>query len=84
MSKIDWKKKLTSRKLWVTVLGLILGGAMMLDLDAGTAEKIAGAVVAVANAVIYIITEGKIDAAAVGNAANKVQDALEELEKVEA
>ena len=56
----------------------------MLDLDAGTAEKIAGAVVAVANAVIYIITEGKIDAAAVGNAANKVQDALEELEKVEA
>ena len=41
------------------------------------AETVSGAVVAVVSVVTYIITEGKIDAAAVGDAAQKVQDAVD-------
>ena len=27
-NKINWKQKLTSRKLWVTIIGIIIGVAM--------------------------------------------------------
>ena len=78
------KRKLSSRKLWAAVAGVVAGLAMVFGLDENIVTEVSGAVMAVASVITYIITEGKIDAAAVGNAANKVQDALEELEKVEA
>ena len=71
------KYKLSSRKLWAAVAGLVMGLAMVFGLDETTASTVAGAVVSVASVVTYIITEGRIDAAAVGDAAGKVQDAID-------
>ena len=70
-------KKFKSRKLWVAVIGLLMGVAMIFGVDPNVAETVSGAVVAVVSVVAYIVTEGKIDAAAVGDAAQKVQDAVD-------
>ena len=79
MSKIDWKRKLSSRKLWAAVAGIVTGLAMVFVLDEGTISSVAGAVVSVASVVAYIITEGKVDAEGVKKAVEDVQDAAEEL-----
>lgn len=70
-------KKFKSRKLWVAVIGVLMGVAMIFGVDPNVAETVSGAVVAVVSVVAYIVTEGKIDAAAVGDAAQKVQDAVD-------
>lgn len=68
--KIDWKRKLSSRKLWAAVAGIVAGLAMVFGLDSDTITNVAGAVVSVASLVTYIITEGKVDAAAAKGAEN--------------
>lgn len=69
--------KLKSRKLWAAMVGVIVGVAMMFGIDPNVAETVSGAVISVVSVVTYIITEGRIDAAAVGDAARKVQDAMD-------
>lgn len=56
--------KLKSRKFWAMIVGVILGVATCFGLDAGTIEKVAGLVAALASAVTYMVVEGNIDAAA--------------------
>ena len=75
------KYKLSSRKLWAAVVGMVMGLAMVFGLDETTASTVAGAVVSVASVVTYIVTEGRIDAAAVGEAAGKVQEAIDAVTK---
>ena len=79
-----WKKKLSSRKLWAAVAGVVTGLAMAFGLDEGIISNVAGAVVSVASVITYIVTEGKVDAAAVKAAAESVQAAVEEVTQVEA
>ena len=71
------KKKLSSRKLWAAIAGVVAGLAMAFGLDEAVITSVAGAVVSVASLVTYIITEGKIDAAAVGSTVQAVQNAVE-------
>ena len=75
MTKIDWKRKLSSRKLWAAAAGIVTGLAMVFGLDESTISSVAGAVVSVASVVAYIITEGKVDEAAARKAAEDVQKA---------
>ncbi len=77
MTKIDWKRKLSSRKLWAAAAGVVTGLAMVFGLDEGTISTVAGAVVSVACVVAYIVTEGKVDAESVKKAVEDVQDAVE-------
>lgn len=79
MTKINWKRKLSSRKLWAAVAGIVTGLAMVFGLDEGTISSVAGAVVSVASVMAYIITEGKVDAESVKKAVEDVQSAAEEL-----
>lgn len=72
-------KKLSSRKLWAAAAGLVVGLAMVFGLDEGIITTVSGAVVTVASVIIYIVTEGKVDAAAVKKAAEEVQKAGEQL-----
>ena len=65
MTKIDWKRKLSSRKLWAAVAGIVTGLAMVFGLDENTISTVAGAVVSAASVVAYIMAEGKVDAASV-------------------
>ena len=79
MNKIDWKRKLSSRKLWAAVAGIVTGLAMVFGLDENTISTVAGAVVSVASVVAYIMAEGKVDAESVKNAVEGVQDAIEKV-----
>lgn len=69
--------KLSSRKLWTCLLGIASGIAIAFGVDQETVGVVAGAVVALGSTASYIITEGRIDAAAVGSTAQKVQDAID-------
>ena len=71
------KKKLTSRKLWAAVAGIVAGLAMVFGLDENTINTVAGAVVSVASVITYIVTEGKVDAEGVKTAVVDVQEAVE-------
>lgn len=77
MNKIDWKRKLSSRKLWAAVAGIVTGLAMVFGLDEGTISSVAGAVVSVSSVVAYIITEGKVDAESVKKAVEDTEKAAE-------
>ena len=70
------KEKLTSRKFLAALAGLVSGLAMVFGLDESIVSHVSGAV-SVASVIAYIITEGKIDAAAVGQAAEDVAEAVE-------
>ena len=59
------KRKLSSRKLWAAVAGLAAGLALVFGLDEEIISTVAGAVVSAASILVYIMTEGKVDAAAV-------------------
>lgn len=65
---VDWKRKLSSRKLWAAVAGIVAGLAMVFGLDEGVISDVAGAVVSLSSLVAYIITEGKVDAAGAASA----------------
>lgn len=77
MNKIDWKRKLSSRKLWAAVAGIVTGLSMVFGLDENTISTVAGAVVSAASVVAYIMAEGKVDAESVKNAVEGVQEAVE-------
>lgn len=68
MNQIDWKRKLSSRKLWAAIAGVVTGLAMVFKLDESTISSVAGAVVSMVSVVSYIITEGKVDAESVKKA----------------
>lgn len=73
-------RKLSSRKLWAAVAGVVAGLAMVFGLDETTISTVAGAVVSVMSVVTYIITEGKIDAEGVKNAIEDIQNGIEVVE----
>ncbi|MCH5208595.1 MAG: hypothetical protein J1F04_06895 [Oscillospiraceae bacterium] len=61
--KIDWKRKLTSRKLWVAVAGFVAGLAVIFGGTSGTAETISGTILSGAAVIGYLLGEGLTDCA---------------------
>lgn len=61
--KIDWKRKLTSRKFWLAVAGMVSGLILAFGGDEKTAETVCGCIMSVASVVAYVIGEGLADAA---------------------
>lgn len=63
MNKIDWKRKLTSRKFWAAVVGFIT--SIMIAAGAGDNEitQVAAIVMGGATLIAYIIGEGLVDSA---------------------
>lgn len=79
-------QKLTSRKFLTCVSGIVLGACMIFGLDMDAVNVIAGAVTTVGSVVIYIYSEGKIDAASlekIKDAAEKVEDAVDVVVEIE-
>ena len=58
--EIDWKKKLTSRKLWMAVAGFITG-VIVLFTGGVTETTVTGCVMALGSVVAYIVGEGLTD-----------------------
>lgn len=63
MTQIDWKRKLTSRKFWLAVVGLVSGLLMAFKVDAEMVDTISGVIMAAASVIAYTIGEGIADAA---------------------
>lgn len=64
--KIDWKRKLTSRKLWMAV-ALFVSGIFAATGHKETGVVIAGLIMQGAAVIAYIIGEGLTDAAHIGD-----------------
>ena len=67
MRKIDWIRKLTSRKLWTAVAGF---ASMMIVATGGaesTATQVTALIMAGASVVAYIIGEGLTDSSRTDN-----------------
>ena len=72
---MNWNQKLSSRKLWACIVGVGMGVAIAFGLDEGTITSIAGSVTSLVSIVAYVLAEGKVDAAAVGQTKNAKQAA---------
>lgn len=81
----EFLNKLKSRKFLTCIAGVIMGVCMVFGLDEGTVNIIAGAITSISSVVIYIYSEGKIDAAAVEKIKDvvvEVENTIESIEKV--
>lgn len=67
--KIDWKRKLTSRKLWVSTAGFVAGMVVIFGGRQETADKVSGAILSGAAVIGYVLGEGLADGA--NNGSNK-------------
>lgn len=56
-------RKLSSRKLWVAIVGVVVGIATAFGIEGNEYTEIAGIVTAAASVVAYITGESRIDAA---------------------
>jgi len=61
--KIDWKRKLTSRKLWVAVAGFVSGLIVAFGGGENTAATVSGCILQGAAVVGYLLAEGLADSA---------------------
>lgn len=59
--KIDWKRKLTSRKFWAAVAGFVGGLIVAFEGDSETAQTVMGCIMSCASVVAYIVGEGLAD-----------------------
>lgn len=74
------RQKLMSRKFLIAAVTVIAGIAGMCGADDSIVETISGALMALVPCIIYIATEGKIDAAAIGQIAGAVEDIAESID----
>ena len=63
MTWIDLIGKLTSRKLWLAIVGVAVSVALALGASEGEIKGVVGAVGAVLSSVTYILSEAHVDAA---------------------
>ena len=63
MNKIDWKRKLSSRKFWAMAATFALACVVALGGSAELGDKIVGVITAGGACIAYILAEAKVDAA---------------------
>lgn len=74
MKRIDWVRKLTSRKLWTAAASFV---SMMIVATGGSessATQVTALIMAGASVIAYIIGEGLTDAANTGTEASAAED----------
>lgn len=64
---MNWKRKLTSRKLWVAVAGFVAGLIITFGGKQETADKVSGSILSGAAVVGYVLGEGLADGGNAGN-----------------
>ena len=74
MNKIDWKKKLTSRKFWVALIGFISSLLVAFNVDSGSVEQITSIIMSGATLIAYILAEGFEDASNINLSIDKEED----------
>jgi uncharacterized membrane protein len=61
--KIDWKRKLTSRKFWAAIIGFVVPLLLAFGVSEAETSQIAAIIMAGGTLIAYIIGEGIVDAA---------------------
>lgn len=61
--KIDWKRKLSSRKFWLSIANFVTLIIIAMGYTSAQAEKVAAIIMAGASVIAYIIAEGLADSA---------------------
>jgi len=72
--KIDWKRKLTSRKFWISVAGLVAGLIIYFGGTEEGAKQTEGIIMSAAAVIGYTLGEGLTDAAGTTAAALKSKE----------
>ena len=60
--KIDWARKLSSRKFWLAVIGFVVPLLIAFGVSESDAAQVAAIIMAGADVLGYIIAEGLADA----------------------
>lgn len=63
--KIDWKRKLTSRKLWLAIAGFVSGILIFCGHSESEAAQVASLIMSGASVIAYCVGEGLADQAVV-------------------
>ena len=66
-NKIDWTRKLTSRKFWMAVAGFVTGVVVFVKSPTSSPEAITSLIMSMGTLVAYIIGEGLADSAPTEN-----------------
>lgn len=74
MTKQDWVRKLSSRKLWVAVAGFVSGLILAFGGGEDVAVTVSGCILQGAAVLGYLLAEGQADAARVESVENKDLD----------
>lgn len=59
---IDWRKKLTSRKFWMAIVGFVTPLLLAFGVAENEVSQIVAIIMAGADVVAYIVAEGLVDA----------------------
>lgn len=59
--KIDWKRKLSSRKMWSAVIGVVLSVMVIYGSPEEEQTKVTGLITACSTLIIYILAESNVD-----------------------
>ena len=78
---MDWKKKLTSRKLWIAICSLAVNVIIACGGTEQVATQVTAIIMAGATVIAYIIGEGLVDSAAVGMYDEPLPEEEEEAEE---
>ena len=65
--KIDWKAKLSSRKFWALVAGLVSSLLVAFNVSDGSVAQVTAIITAFGSVAVYIFAESSVDKAAVNN-----------------
>lgn len=64
---MNWKKKLTSRKWWTSIIGVVISLMVLFNVDSETTERVTSLITAVSSAIAYTLAEGFVDGKAINN-----------------
>jgi hypothetical protein len=73
-NKINWVRKLTSRKLWVSVAGFVTGLMLAFGSSQSDANTVSGCIMSAASVIAYTIGEGLADSSPAGKESHNGSD----------
>lgn len=74
MDKINWKRKLSSRKFWCALVGFVTSILYLFNVAEATVEQITAVIMAGASLIAYILAEGWVDASRESTNQSEIQN----------
>lgn len=72
VTKINWKQKLTSRKMWMSVTAFVSAVLVCVGMNDNDIAQITSIIMAGATMIAYILGEGLVDAERLRNSNNNM------------